>query len=240
MEPAWQCQQCGGTKKRNGFQEHQDEGPQNRWQHQWQCDGQGRAQAAGAEDVRCVLHFRGDEIERGLGEHEYVGKTVAGDDKNQPGHGVDIERSLFHAGHFDHQLVQPPGIGTGQQNPTHSPQIRRNDEGAQDGDPDQAFGGHVGAGQRPRQRYAEDDAQARSGNAQDERIQQRFDIPRAAVGDKVVGQGKGPIRLLEADHQQAQQGIDDQEQQQADGQQPHPGRLVQMPPPLTERRRTGR
>ena len=64
MESAWQCQQCGGTEERNGFQEHQDEGPQNRWHHQRKCDGQGRAQATGAKDVRGILHFRRDEIER--------------------------------------------------------------------------------------------------------------------------------------------------------------------------------
>ena len=50
------------------------------------------SQASAAEDRRRILQVARHAVERIGDQHEHIGKRVAGDDKDQPGQGVDIEQ----------------------------------------------------------------------------------------------------------------------------------------------------
>ena len=173
-----------------------------------------------SQDVGGVLHLRRHQLECRRGEDEDVGKGIERDDERQAGEAVDVERPRLRARHQHEEPVEPAGIGSGQQDPGDGAGVGRRDEGHQHQHAGEAASRHVGARHRPGERNGEQAGQCRRCGAELERIHERIDVARPAVGGGVVGEGEiagllgGEARDHQVDeraHHQEQQDRDDRD-----------------------------
>ena len=110
-----------------------------------------------------------------------------------------LNRPLSRAGQRHPDPVEPAGVRPGEQDPADRAEIGRDDEGAEHHQPDEALGRHVGARHRPGDRHAEHGGEHRDAGAELQRVPQRLQVARAAVGLDVVGEREAAgLGLLEA------------------------------------------